>query len=722
MATEKLTEEKVKQESSDTSDINKKCLEKQFVTLTGECVTNCPKGTYQFMLNYTCLNSCPDNYKVNNEQNRCIRVIFEEKVTTVEFKTEIVRDIVSYVNSTIVINSTTFVAVVLSSEEMNTESQIKRGISAIQFPDKGQKIKRYYNIPDEEELIILSVQSKNDSDIEEKTDIKINFANKIGAVIGKDIEIEVYDISGRKLDISECQEEIEVAKYIGDEEEKIDLESAKSYAEMGIDVFNASSEFFNDLCYEYDNTEGKDIIIEDRRNDIYQNVSFCKEGCSYEGVDYELMVAKCFCDAAVLQSEGKNSTNDYNDNQAQKDSNTFNSVVESFIKNWLSFNIDVIYCYNLVFNPRILKKNIGFFVMSGLLVFQISFLVIFFIRRLKPIKSYMLNFSNNQNKAFPPRKNEKKRYNTHKKVKFKNNDLVLEDIEDEGKKENLQEELKKNHKKKLNHNNMSKQRQSTQSVLVTDKYLEDEEDSKEENQNNETNLHKRGQSSKINNTFHSIDNRKKKHLTTKNKIVNPISNEITDEKIKYRNSSKKNLRLKTSKIQKGKIRIDDDINYIRATSGKELTTIRTKSEENSENINYSDEELHGMDFDEAKMYDKRSYIRMYWSFLVDSQVILGTFFTDNYLNLLIIKLSFFIITYQISLFLNTLFYTDEYISEAYHNEGVLDFFTGLPKAIYSFVATLIITNLLIMLSNSKDDLLKIIREKKKLQRLCKIHE
>ena len=59
----------------------------------------------------------------------------------------------------------------------------------------------------------------------------------------------------------------------------------------------------------------------------------------------------------------------------------------------------------------------------------------------------MLNFINNQNKAFPPRKNEKKRYNTHKKVKFKNNDLVLEDIEDEGKKENLQEELKKSHKK-----------------------------------------------------------------------------------------------------------------------------------------------------------------------------------------------------------------------------------------------------------------------------------
>ena len=61
--------------------------------------------------------------------------------------------------------------------------------------------------------------------------------------------------------------------------------------------------------------------------------------------------------------------------------------------------------------------------------------------------------------------------------------------------------------------------------------------------------------------------------------------------------------------------------------------------------------------------------------------------------------------------MNALFYTDEYISDAYHNEGVLDFFTGLPKAIYSFVATLITTNLLKMLSNSKSELMQIIREK-----------
>ena len=59
--------------------------------------------------------------------------------------------------------------------------------------------------------------------------------------------------------------------------------------------------------------------------------------------------------------------------------------------------------------------------------------------------------------------------------------------------------------------------------------------------------------------------------------------------------------------------------------------------------------------------------------------------------------------------MNALFYTDEYISNAYHNDGVLDFISGLPKSFYSFFATLITTNLLRMLSSSKNELMRVIR-------------
>jgi len=75
------------------------------------------------------------------------------------------------------------------------------------------------------------------------------------------------------------------------------------------------------------------------------------------------------------------------------------------------------------------------------------------------------------------------------------------------------------------------------------------------------------------------------------------------------------------------------------------------------------------------------------------------------------KISFLIFAFQINFFLNALFYTDEYISDAYHNGDALDFFSGLPKSIYSFLATLVFTGLFGMLSNSKNELVNTIRSR-----------
>ena len=156
-------------------------------------------------------------------------------------------------------------------------------------------------------------------------------------------------------------------------------------------------------------------------------------------------------------------------------------------------------------------------------------------------------------------------------------------------------------------------------------------------------------------------------------------------------------------------------------SGKKNDIIRSKINNGEVNKLYqTDSNLQDMDYEEAIIYDKRSYLKIYWGFLVDSQIILGTFCTDNHLNLFVIKLSFFICTFQISFFLNAFFYTDEYISDAYHNNGVLDFVSGLPKAIYSFVATLITTKLLRILSNSKSELMKVIRRSEKFKNYINI--
>ena len=128
------------------------------------------------------------------------------------------------------------------------------------------------------------------------------------------------------------------------------------------------------------------------------------------------------------------------------------------------------------------------------------------------------------------------------------------------------------------------------------------------------------------------------------------------------------------------------------------------------NYAYTDEELRDMNFEEAMHNDNRTFFRIYIAILKEEHIILNTFLTDVYLELRSIKLSFLVFSFEISFFLNAVFYTDEYISQAYHNDGVLDFFSSLPKSLYSFIVTLVVSNLLKMLSNSKKQLMKIIKD------------
>ena len=191
-------------------------------------------------------------------------------------------------------------------------------------------------------------------------------------------------------------------KYIGNEE-GIDIQTAKEFSEQGIDVFNPKDSFFNDICHSFKNKA--DIILKDRRDDIFQNITFCQDGCIYNGINYDLMAANCICDISILK--GISSENDENNNNK----NIVNNKASSFTSNLLDFNYNVILCYNLVFNLDILKNNFGFFSLFILLCIQLILFFIFMIKRLKPIKYFMhlfKPFEPNANQLYSPLKSNKK--------------------------------------------------------------------------------------------------------------------------------------------------------------------------------------------------------------------------------------------------------------------------------------------------------------------------
>ena len=534
--------------------------------------------------------------------------------------------------------------------------------------------------------------------------------------LGKNIQTEVYDKSGKRLDLSICKQDIKIMKYLGDAKE-LDIDSAMDLANQGIDVFNANNAFFNDICQEFDNSNGKDIIIQDRRTDIYKNATFCEVGCSYSGMNYDLKIANCICDPSLLQSNSDNNTNIDNINK-EEENNTFKALTKSFIANLFDFNFDLFKCYNLVFNLNIFISNIGLYCMASMIFLQIIFLIIFLIKRLNPLKRFMLIFNNYNPKAsisFRPPKNN----NSNSNINMLDNSKETKIIETYNKK--IKISLKKIKEKKksnlLDKTNCNKTNGKIKYISnYTNNYI-----SKGKTKNSNLDKIKEEKYDKNNNNLYYTNNLEQ-IINFKNSKFNIPKTKI--EKIKSKKemkkinleSSKRKNKLYMKKINK-KLHLYKkkilDLNRMETIEEKNKDKIISKNHQDIILLSKGNEYLQDMSYEQAILYDKRTYLRIYWAFLVDKQIILGTFFIENYLNLFVIKLSFLICTFQISFFLNAFFYTDEYISDAYHNDGVLDFFSGLPKSIYSLLATILITNLLNMLSNNKSDLMYIIRQKSK---------
>ena len=163
-------------------------------------------------------------------------------------------------------------------------------------------------------------------------------------------------------------------------------------------------------------------------------------------MDYELITANCKCDSSFMQSKVINDT-DSDDNNAEEEILSFKALKDTVLSNIFPFNIDVIYCYNLLLEFKKLKSNIGFIIMSIMLLLQIIFLFIYLVKKLRSLKSFMLTFNINQSirKSFPPPKN-----NITKNIYAENNNRIKQNLKiQKDKKEEPESKSKLNSKKKL---------------------------------------------------------------------------------------------------------------------------------------------------------------------------------------------------------------------------------------------------------------------------------
>ena len=129
----------------------------------------------------------------------------------------------------------------------------------------------------------------------------------------------------------------------------------------------------------------------------------------------------------------------------------------------------------------------------------------------------------------------------------------------------------------------------------------------------------------------------------------------------------------------------NSIKNIHPSSEKSILKSRKR---NFDNERIKNEDLNDLPFTLALNLDKRSIVQIFYSLIIQKLEIINLFISDEKVKLMII--CEYILSLLINFFFNALLYSDEVISNKYHNNGKLDFIVTLILSISSNIITSII--------------------------------
>ena len=197
------------------------------------------------------------------------------------------------------------------------------------------------------------------------------------------IEYEVYyHLKGdnlEKLELTVC------------DDTKIELSIPVSIDEKDLEKHDASSSYYNDICYTSTSENGTDISLADRKNEfVNNNLTLCEEDCEFKGYDSNTKKASCSCEVKISLPLISEINIDKN--------KLYNSF--SDIKNIA--NLDLMKCYDTLFSKKGLKKNYGFYILMVNILLFIICLIIFYAKEHKKFRKiiYRIIIYKKKNKEY----------------------------------------------------------------------------------------------------------------------------------------------------------------------------------------------------------------------------------------------------------------------------------------------------------------------------------
>jgi hypothetical protein len=261
---------------------------------------------------------------------------------------------------------------------------------------------------------------KNYYQIDKNSSLLIIKLEKISNILSeRSLQYEIYNpYNMTKLNLSICSNltiEIYTPLIISDKLQNLHYE----LKEMGYNLFDINSQFYQDICTPYKSSEGTDILLSDRINYIYNNEeTTCQSNCKFSNYLIEEQYLKCDCDV-------KNSEININNN------NKFNakSIYESFYSVLKYSNYKVLKCFKLILKLDSLTKNIGSIITIVYFLIYFIFLIIYaskginqsIIDNSKNIENSNIKAKNKQNIKLENKKQDNKLILKNNKYKKNNN-------------------------------------------------------------------------------------------------------------------------------------------------------------------------------------------------------------------------------------------------------------------------------------------------------------
>ena len=397
---------------------NNQCPEEAylFIPNKNKCIENCKlDNIYKYQYNGECLDKCPigtieDNYicKIVNI-NKCSfienRNFLKDYLSSdeIDLLAKIYAKEYIYTNKHILIYKHDMYSITIYKEK-NCINELSLTVPQIDFGPCYQKI-HSNNLINYNNTIILIVEK---------------YFNGSSIVL-----YEFYDpINGNKIDVSnECKDiNITIEKSLIKILKGIDVnfENILKMTSQNINIFNKSSEFYNDICFHYESSNGKDIPLKDRLKEYYPNITLCNDDCLCIGINLTSLSSICECKFSNFL-KGSNILLD----------NLFVSkIIDEIGEIFLQSNLLILQCYKDVFIYKYFIKNTGGFIILSLLICQNFCIFFFYFIHYKLINRYIfilmetylfylnkkqnINYKNDiisflKDKASPPKKSKNKK-------------------------------------------------------------------------------------------------------------------------------------------------------------------------------------------------------------------------------------------------------------------------------------------------------------------------